>query len=60
MPQSKTVPGVTDIADDVLAKGNGEMSHDIAFHSLLETDRSNNLKFNPERIQFKTKGYNII
>ena len=31
----RTVPGVTGIADDVLAKGNDKTSHDIAVLSLL-------------------------
>ena len=32
----KTVTGVTDIADDALAKGDHEISHDVAVLSLLE------------------------
>ena len=33
----KMIPGVTGIADDVLAKGDSEISHDITVLSLLET-----------------------
>ena len=29
----KTVPGVTGIADDVLAKGYSEINHDVVVHS---------------------------
>ena len=47
--------GVTGIADDVLAKGDDETGHDVTFLSLLETAQSNNLKFNPNKIQFKMK-----
>ena len=42
----KTVPGVTGIADDVLAKVNVEMSQDTTVCSLLRTARSDNLNFN--------------
>ena len=51
----KTVPGVTGIGDDVLAKEDDETSYDVAVLSLLETAQSNNLKFNPEKMQLKTK-----
>ena len=51
----KTVPGVTGIFDDMLAKGYDEMIHDVAVLSLLNTDLSNNLKFNLGKIQFQTK-----
>ena len=51
----KTVPGVTGIADDLLAKEDDEISHDVAVLSLLKTAQSTNLKFNPDRIQFKMK-----
>ena len=50
----KTVPGITGI-DDVLAKGDDETSHDVAVLNLLKTAQSNNLKFNPDDIQFKMK-----
>ena len=50
----KTVPGVTGIADDVLAKGDDETSHDVPVLSLLKTAWSNNLKFSPDKVQFKT------
>ena len=45
----KTVPGVTGIADDVLAKVQSEANHDIAVPSLLETAQNNNLKVIPLR-----------
>ena len=51
----KMIPGVRSIADNVLAKGNDETSHDVAVLSLLKTTRCNNHRFNPNRIKFKTK-----
>ena len=51
----KVVPGVMGIADDVLAKGGSETNHDIVVLSLLETVQNNNLKFNPDRDQFKKR-----
>ena len=51
----RTVSGFTDIAVDVPAKGNNEMSHHVVVLTLLGTTRSNNLQFNLEKIQFKTK-----
>ena len=50
----KTVPGGTGTADDVLAKGDDEISHDVPVLSLLEMAQSNNHKVNPDKIQFKT------
>ena len=52
---NKTVEGATGIADDLLAKGDSEVSHDLAVFSLLGTAQSNNLKFNTDKIQFKMK-----
>ena len=51
----KTLPGVIDIADDVLAKGDDETSHNVAGFSLVEIAENNNLKFNSDKIQFKIK-----
>ena len=45
----------TGIADDVLSKGNDETGHDVAVLSLHKTAQSNNLKFNPDKIEFKMK-----
>ena len=36
------------------------MSHDAALLSLLETAQSNNLKFNPNKIEFKMKKYKFL
>ena len=49
------VPRVIGIADDVLAKGDDEMGNDVAVLNLLETAGNNNVKFNPDKIQFKIK-----
>ena len=43
------MPGVAGIADDVLTKGDSEMSHNIAVISVLETAQSNKLKFNTDK-----------
>ena len=51
----KTVPDVTGRAHDVLIKGDSEINHEIAVLILLETVHNNNLKFKPDRIQFKTR-----
>ena len=51
----KTVPGVTGIADDVLATGDSEINHDVAVLSLLKTGWNNNLNFNLDKIHFKTR-----
>ena len=52
---TETVLGVTCIADDVLAKVDSKISHDVAVLSLLETAQTNNLRFNPDKIQDKTR-----
>ena len=39
---------MTGIADDVLAKGDSTMNHDLSVFSLLEAVQNNNLKFNPD------------
>ena len=56
----KTVSRVTGRADDVLAKGDNETSHGVVVLSILETALSNKLKFNTDKIQFKTKEYKFF
>ena len=56
----KTVPGVTTIADDVLAKGDSEINHNLAVLSLLEIAQSNNLKFGADKVQFRTRECNFF
>ena len=51
----KMVPGVTGIADDVLAKGDDETSYDVAVLSLVKTAQSSNVESNPTKIQLKMK-----
>ena len=46
---------VIGIADYVLAKGDSEINHNRAVLNLLEVAQSNNLKFNPDKIQFSTR-----
>ena len=56
----KMLPGVTGIADDVLAKGHSEINHDIAVLSLPEAAQNNYLKYNPDKIQFNTRKYRFL
>ena len=51
----KPVPNVTGLADNVLAKGDSEQIHDTVMLNLLDTASSNNIKFNPRKLQFKTQ-----
>ena len=51
----KVVPGITGIRNDVLAKGYSKINGDITVLSLLETAQNNNLKFNLDKIQFRTR-----
>ena len=57
---TRIVPGVTGIADDVLAKGNDKTSHDVGVCTLLKISQSNTLKCNPNKIQFKMKECNLF
>ena len=56
----KVVPEVTGIADDVLAKGDDEISHDVAVCSLLETVPSNNLKSTQTRYSLRCRSVNSL
>ena len=47
----KTVAGFIGITDDVLAKADSEINHDVAVLSLLDTPKNKNLNFNPDKIQ---------
>ena len=49
------VVGVTGIADNILTKKDGEINHDMAVLSLLETAQNKKLKFIPNKIQFKRR-----
>ena len=46
----KIISCVTGIKDNVVAKGDSEINHDIAVLSLLEAAQNNNLKFKPGKI----------
>ena len=41
----------------MFVRGDSEINHDLAVLSLLETAQNNNLRFNPDVIQFKTQKY---
>ena len=45
--------GVTEIADDMVIAGRGEMEHDRNFLAFMEKCMSTNLTLNSEKIQFK-------
>ena len=51
----KTVLGDTGITDNVLTKGNNEISHEEAVLSLLKAAKCSYLKLNTGKIWFKTK-----
>ena len=52
---TRTITDVTGIADDCLAKGNTMEQHDVALLTLLMSARMNGIKFNPKKMQFRTK-----
>ena len=45
--------GVTGIADDTFTFGTSEKDHDDHLLNVLETARKNNVRFNPDKFQFK-------
>ena len=50
----KHIKNVSNIVDDCLAYGEDEIQHDVALITLLEAARMNGVKFNAEKMQFKT------
>jgi hypothetical protein len=51
----QNIDNVTGIADDCLAFGDTIISHDIALLKLLHSARLNGIKFNPDKMQFRTQ-----
>ena len=49
------VPGTIGIADDIIVYGESEIEHDANFITLCETARTNGLKLNVKKLQFKSK-----
>ena len=45
--------GLTGIADDTFVYGKGKNDHDQHILNTLDTARENNMKFNPDKFQFK-------
>ena len=54
------VDNVTNIADDIIVYGSTEEEHDQAFTNMLTACRSNNVKLNPEKLQFKKQEVNFF
>ena len=48
-----TLPGVTNIVDDCLVKAANEIDHDTHLLTLLHAARSNGIKFNSKKLQFR-------
>ena len=51
----KNIKGVTECVDDILTRGVDSKDHDVNLLRLLKTARMNGIKFNPKKLQFKTK-----
>ena len=47
--------GLTEIADDTFVPGKSENDHDQHILNTLDTARENNVKFNPDKFQFKVE-----
>ena len=47
------IPDVHIIADDMIIAGKDEEEHDATFRKVMKRAREQNVKFNPEKIQFK-------
>ena len=47
--------GLSGIADDSFVYGIGEVEHDQRIVNVLDTVRENNVRFNPDKFQFKVK-----
>ncbi|KAL9950229.1 hypothetical protein ACROYT_G042702 [Oculina patagonica] len=47
--------GLSGIADDTFVYGTGEAHHDQHILTALDTARENNVRFNPDKFQFKVK-----
>lgn len=47
--------GLSGIADDTFVYGTGEAQHDQHILTVLDTARENNVRFNPDKFQFKVK-----
>ena len=47
------IPDVHVIADDMIIAGKDEEEHDATFRKVMKRAREQNVKFNPEKIQFK-------
>ena len=50
----KEVKGITGCIDDIITRSVDSKDHDVNLLQLLETARMNGIKFNPNKLQFKT------
>jgi hypothetical protein len=54
-PILATIPGCTGIADDILVYGKTKEEHDTIVLHLMETARRNCIKFNSEKMQYRSE-----
>ena len=54
------IKSISNIADDCLVYGKDSQSHDVALLQLLESARLNGIKFNKDKMQFKTEECNFF
>ena len=53
-------PGVTGIVDDMIITGKSQEEHDHNFLNFLQITRSNHLRLNGEKVQFKLKEVSLF
>ena len=53
------VPSTIGIADDIIMYGENEIDHDASFITLCKTARTNGLKLNASKLQFKSNSLDI-
>ena len=56
----KDIDNITNIADDIIISGSTREEHDEAFVKMLEASRANNVKLNPDKLQFRQQKVNFF
>ena len=56
----KEKKGIKGCIDDILTRGVDSKDHDVNLLQLLETARMNGIKFDSEKLQFKTTKCNFL
>jgi hypothetical protein len=49
------IPGTYVIADDIIVAGKDEKEHDLLLKKVLDRAREKNIRFNPEKVQYKVE-----